>query len=227
MKQVERIGSHYVLMQDAKQFKLGMDTMALAKFATLRPGERVCDLGCGIGPLPLLLLSREERLSITGVELNPDAAHLARQNVTENKLENKVQIFCEDLRNVKAYGTAGAFDLVISNPPYFPTAAGKAAKGTLAQARSEVTCTIEELSRAAAYLLHPGGRFAVVFRPERLTALILALTSQGLEPKRMRFVQHQPQKAPSLVLMEAVRCGKPGLAVLAPFFIAAPQEKEK
>ena len=35
-----------------------------------------------------------------------------------------------------------------------------------------------------------------------------------MEPKRLQLVQHGPDKAPSAALVEAVRQGRPGLAVL-------------
>ena len=53
-----------------------------------------------------------------------------------------------------------------------------------------------------------------MYRPERLAELFAALQAHGLEPKRLQLVQHGPDKAPSAALVEAVRQGRPGLAVL-------------
>ena len=63
-------------------------------------------------------------------------------------------------------------------------------------------------------LLRNGGRFALVHRPERLAGLMEALGQSGLEPKRLQMVQHDRDKPPSAVLVEAVRQGRPGLSVL-------------
>ena len=57
-------------------------------------------------------------------------------------------------------------------------------------------------------------RIALVYRPERLAELFAALQAHGMEPKRLQLVQHGPDKAPSAALVEAVRQGRPGLAVL-------------
>ena len=65
-----------------------------------------------------------------------------------------------------------------------------------------------------------GGRFALVHRPERLADLFAALRGAGLEPKRLRLVQHGPDKPPSAALVEAVRQGRPGLEVLPALFLA-------
>ena len=53
-----------------------------------------------------------------------------------------------------------------------------------------------------------------MYRPERRAALVAARPAPGLAPTRLQRVQHGPDKAPSAALVEAVRQGRPGLAVL-------------
>ena len=189
-------------------FPLGQDTLLLGRFATLRRGGRVCDLGCGAGALPLLLLARESSLDLSGVELDGEAAALARRNLAENGLSGVIRT--GDLRRVREQFPAGHFDLVVSNPPYFPAGSGESG----GSARMELCCTLTQVCAAAAFLLKNGGRFALVHRPERLAGLMEALGQSGLEPKRLQMVQHDRDKPPSAVLVEAVRQGRPGLSVL-------------
>lgn len=189
-------------------FPLGQDTLLLGRFATLRRGGRVCDLGCGAGALPLLLLARESSLDLSGVELDGEAAALARHNLAENGLSGVIRT--GDLRRVREQFPAGRFDLVVSNPPYFPAGSGESG----GSARMELCCTLTQVCAAAAFLLKNGGRFALVHRPERLAGLMEALGQSGLEPKRLQMVQHDRDKPPSAVLVEAVRQGRPGLSVL-------------
>ena len=47
----------------------------------------------------------------------------------------------------------------------------------------------------------------------RLAELLETLRRSGLEPKRLRLVQHDAASAPSLLLLESRRGGRPGLAV--------------
>ena len=189
-------------------FPLGQDTLLLGRFATLRRGGRVCDLGCGAGAMPLLLLARESSLDLSGVELDGEAAALARRNLAENGLSGVIRT--GDLRRVREQFPAGRFDLVVSNPPYFPAGSGESG----GSARMELCCTLTQVCAAAAFLLKNGGRFALVHRPERLAGLMEALGQSGLEPKRLQMVQHDRDKPPSAVLVEAVRQGRPGLSVL-------------
>lgn len=206
MERQEQLGP-FLLFQSRDCFPLGGDTLRLGSFATLRPGWKVCDLGCGSGALGLLLLSRESRLELTGVERSPAAADLARRNFSANRLP--AAVYTGDLRD-RSLLPAGSFDLAISNPPWFRVGAGKSG----GPFRCEEACTLEELCAAAGRLVRPGGRFALVHRPERLADLFSCLRGSGLEPKRMRLVQHRADKPPSSVLLEAVRQGKPGLEIL-------------
>ena len=94
-----------------------------------------------------------------------------------------------------------------------------AGDGARRTARAEVTCTLEDVCRAASYLVRWGGTFCLVHKPERLADLLCTLREHGLEPKRLRFVCKTGGNAPSLVLAEARRGGKPGLTVEAPLLL--------
>ena len=85
-----------------------------------------------------------------------------------------------------------------------------------AAARSETACTLDELVRAAAWLLPTGGSLFLVHRPERLSELCVTLSACAIEPKRLRLVCPRPGSAPSLVLLEGRRGGRAGLSVEAP-----------
>ena len=204
MVKTEQLG-RYTLCWPEGVFPLGADALALGAFATVRPGWRVCDLGTGSGALLLLLARREGTLRLTGVEADPLSVRTARDNLARNSLAG--EIVQADLRQ-SGLG-AGQFDLVVSNPPYFPVGSGKGDS----LARSEVLCSLEQLCAAAARLVRNGGRFALCHRPERLADVVCALRAHGLEPKRMQLLRHSPDHPPWLLLVEGVRQGKPGLVI--------------
>ena len=197
----------YTLWQSDSCFKLGRDSIRLAQFAAVKKGAKVCDLGCGIGSLLLLLSQREENLQRHGLEINPIAADLARRNLQENNLRG--EIHTADLRE-KDILPPDSFDLVISNPPYFQVGTGFSG----GRERMEETCSVEELATVAGRLLKTGGRFALVFRPERLPALFAALNKNRLEPKRLQLLSYHREKEPYAVLVEAIKDGGQGLKIL-------------
>ncbi len=77
-----------------------------------------------------------------------------------------------------------------------------------------------DVCAAASYLTRWGGRFALVHKPERLAEIICTLREYGLEPKRLRFVQHKAESAPSLFLLESRRGGNPSLTIEPPLILA-------
>ena len=193
MESVEFLGRYRLTQSDAC-FKLGRDSVLLARFCTLRPRWSVCDLGCGVGSLLLLLSQREEALDHVLLHGPPG---LGRQVLTG------------DLRD-RALLKGDRFQLVIANPPYFRAGSGKSG----GQARMDDTCPVDDLCRAAGRLAKTGGRFALVYRPERLAELFAALRGARLEPKRLQLLSYGPSSPPYAVLVEAVKEGGPGLEIL-------------
>ena len=206
---------------------LGTDSVLLADF--VRPGgaERGIDLGCGGGILSLLLLGSSDKLHMTGLELRPDAAALGRENLARNGLSGRSEILTGDIREHRSLFAPGSFDLAVSNPPYFPSGSGgRSPDPARAAARGEANCSLLQLCEAAAFLLHTGGRFFLVHRPERLAELFVCMSQNGLEPKRLREVCPRPGAAPSLILAEGLRGGKPGLVIEPPLTLRDEKGEE-
>ena len=198
----------------SENFRFGTDSVLLGHFIPVKGVKRAIDLGCASGVLSLLMLSRSDTVSVTGLEINRDAAALAKENMARNGFEKRCEVVSGDIRAVREMFRAGSFDLVVSNPPYFPTSRGDVSpKAGRAEARGEVACTLEELCDAAGFLCRWDGRFCLVYRPERLVELFAAMNGHGIEPKRIRFVSHRINAVPSLVLVEGRRGGNPGLSV--------------
>ena len=215
MEHWDRLRGDQGFYWDDGLFRPSTDTFLLGGFPVLRRGEQVCDLGAGTGLLGALLLTREPSLTVTGLELREDACRLARRTAQRSGWQERLLCRQGDLRRREDLPPAGGFDLVVSNPPYFPPKAGRVSpQETRSVARSEVVCTLEDVCRAAGWLLRWGGRFCVVSPPERLAELFAAMRAAGVEPKRLQLVQHGPDTPPSAVLVEGVRQGRPGLTVL-------------
>ena len=210
------------LFAQSGHFRLGTDSVLLADFVNTRGLSRGIDLGCGSGAIALLLLVKAEKLHMTGLELYAGACDTARENMAENGLSHRCDIVNGDIRRVRELYDTGAFDLAVSNPPYFPAGSGKAAANAQrAAARDESACSMDELCAATAFLLKTGGKFFVVHRPERLSQLFCAMSARGIEPKRLRLVEHTAGSAPSLALVEGRRGGAGGLIIEPPLVLKA------
>ncbi|HHU22888.1 MAG TPA: tRNA1(Val) (adenine(37)-N6)-methyltransferase [Clostridiales bacterium] len=198
-------------------FMLSTDSVLLADFVNMVKVRRCADLGCGSGVLSVLLAVKNRGAFIDGVEIQEDSAALCRENLKANGLDGRVRVIEGDLREHRKLLKAGAYDLVVSNPPYFPV--GRGGQSPVEErdlARSESMCTFSDLCQAAAYLCRFGGSFALVHRPERLSEVFCAMTQAGIEPKRLRLVSGRAQSPPSLALIEGRRGGNPGLVIEPP-----------
>ncbi len=189
------------------------DSVLLADFAGLSGVKRAADLGAGSGLVAILLAVRSPALSADCVELSPAAAALCRQNIQYNGLQDRLTVLERDLRTLTA-AEVGRYQLIVSNPPYFPLGAGTSPHTPeRREAREERSCTLPELAETAARLLGDGGRLAVVYPAARLAEAVCVFQAAGLTPKRLRLVQARTDAAPSLFLLECRRRGQPGLRV--------------
>lgn len=218
-------GARFVRSADG--FRLGTDSVLLSAFAGSGRVRRFADLGCGAGVLTVLLLQKLPEARAVGIEIQPEAAALCRANLAANGLAARAEIRTGDLRERAVLPEAGTFDLVVANPPYFPEGSGYPAPDEKrAAARDERFCTLRDICTAAAYLTRWGGTFALVHRPERLAEIFCAMTACGIEPKQLRLVCRTSESAPSLVLVKGRRGGKPGLAIVPPLALCAPDGED-
>jgi tRNA1Val (adenine37-N6)-methyltransferase len=211
------------VIQHDKEFCFSLDAILLSHFATVRPGIKAVDLGTGTGVIALLLAARGAQ-SVTGVELSPSMADMAKRSVALNKLEEKVVIMQGDLCKVKDILPSDGCDLVVSNPPYRPVGDGyMSPNDKVAQAKHEVTATLNDVVNAARYLLkYRRGRFAMVHLPERMAEILTAMSQAGIEPKRLQLVYSSIDKKPTMLLVEGIKGAKPGLEVLPPLVVYKP-----
>lgn len=209
------------IIQSPTIFSYSLDAVLLAHFAYM-PINRgnILDLCTGNGAIPLLL-SRRTKGKITGLEIQPRLANMATRSVVLNELESQIHILEGDLKERHATLQQSNYDVVTCNPPYFATA--KATEHNLNEhltiARHEVYCTLEDVIKACKLYVKPGGKIAIVHRPERLTDLITLFRAYNIEPKRLQFVYPKKNRSANTLLIEGVRDGKVGLDILPPLYI--------
>lgn len=208
------------IIQNPEWFCFSLDAVLLAHFATIKSGDLVVDLGTGTGVIPLLLSARMKSARIVGLELKPEVAEMAQRSVSLNNLPDHIEIRIGDIKWAGSLLGKGAFDLVVSNPPYAPVGTGKISDSSIkAAARTEIFCTLEDVIREASLLLNTEGRFALVHRPARIGEILTLMRDYRLEPKRMRFVHPMMNREPNLILVEGIKKGKREVQVLPPLFV--------
>ncbi len=208
------------IIQNPEKFCFGMDAVLLSGFVRAKKGETLLDLGTGTGILPLLLSAKTECAHLTGLEIQPESADMARRSVAINGLEERISIVTGDLKEAGTIFAPASFDCITCNPPYMIGNHGITnPEAPKAIARHEILCTFEDVAGAAERFLRSGGRFYLVHRPFRLSEIMVTLTKHKLEPKRMRLAYPYADKEPNMVLIEAVRGGNPRMTVEPPLII--------
>jgi len=215
------------IIQNPAAFRFGMDAVLLADFTRVRPRERIADMGTGTGILPLLLSQKDESCTFEAFELQPDMADMAQRSVCMNHLQERIRVHTADMRS--AYQIIGyqSMDAVICNPPY-----GKRGgvllndSDSVATARHEGDCTIEDVAASCAAVLKNHGRLSIVFPAQRMLELCDALRGRRLEPKRIRMVCAHADKPPYLVMIEAMKNAKPHLLWMPPLIVYHPDGTE-
>ncbi|MCB1334770.1 MAG: methyltransferase [Roseivivax sp.] len=210
------LGGAAQLLQPLDGYRAGTDPVLLAAATPASPGQAVMDLGCGGGAALVLLGVRVPGLSLTGVEVQPAYADLARRNLALNGLEGLVAQ--ADLTELPAELRARSFDHVMANPPYFE----KARRTVALDAGREVALAgetpLDDWVAVAARRLRPGGTATFIQRAERLPDLLAAfcrhLGSVELLPLCGRL-----GRPPRLILMRGRKQGRAAFRFHAPLVL--------
>ena len=204
------------LIQRSDLFSFGIDAVLLADFARVADGSTVLDLCCGGGIIPILMDARMESKTchFTGIEINPDCVDLARRSAAMNGQSDRIRFIEGDIRKAGTLAAPALFDAVTANPPYMIGGHGLTGPNYAKTiAKHEVLLNLSDVVKAASRALKLHGSFFLVHRPYRLADIFRELNACSLEPKRMRMVEPYAGREPNIVLIEAVKGGRPRLKV--------------
>lgn len=208
-------GGRVALAQPARgtsKYRVNVDAIHLATFASSRRARAAFDLGAGVGAVGLSLLHLGGATHVTMIELDASLATLARTNAEANGWSDRIEVVEGDVAD-RALAKSGSADLVVCNPPYVAPGRGRPAAAPRARARSG---SLEVFLDAARRLAGKRARVCFVYPAIESTTLLTSLRARGLEPKRMRFVHSKPKSPARIVLIEAMPAKPGGLVVEAP-----------
>ena len=215
-ERVDEVNDKIKLIQKTDGLTFGTDALLLAAYVGCRDLKGL-ELGSGSGIISFLLLTRGKLSHATALEVQESYATLTERNARLNELEGKMDIINLDLREFRCESD---FDIVYTNPPYMTVSGGAANRlSSKNTARHEVMGDIRDFCLCAKRTLKFGGRFLVVYRPDRLTALLSAMSDSSLEAKRITFVHADTDSESSMVLIEGRLGGKCGAKLTPPLII--------
>lgn len=197
-----------MVIQKKNAFRFGVDAVLLANYAKVSKGMKVIDFCTGTGIVPFILAGKTEASNITGIEIQADMVEMAKRTIKYNKMEDRVNIYAEDLKNISFIKNLPKVDVVTVNPPYKLAHSGIVNENNAeAIARHEICCTLEDVIISSKYVLKDNGRMFMIHRPERLADIFCAMRKHRIEPKSVKMVYPSLGKAPNIVLVEGQKYG--------------------
>lgn len=173
------LGGRLRLLQPRDGYRAAIDPVLLAAAVRAGAGESVLDLGCGVGAASFCLAARVPDLRVTGLEIQPELAELARRNSALNGMEECFRVTEGDA--ARPPEALEGFDHVMTNPPFHEPESGTApGNASRAVAHMEGGLDLAGWLKAAIKALRPKGRLVLIHRADRLPGILAALKGRGV-----------------------------------------------
>lgn len=163
------------LFQAESGFRTSLDSVFVAAACPAKAGERVLDLGAGVGGASFCLLWRVPDCHVTGIEIQKSHADLATANIALNRAEGRAEFVCADIRS---YRSPERFDHVMCNPPYLDAGTytpSSSAERAMALGHDDEDVSIADWVDAGFHNLKSGGSMTIIHRADYTDKIILAL----------------------------------------------------
>ena len=207
------------ILQKTAGFRYSIDALILASFVEFKPGDRVVDIGSGTGVIPLILAGRGAT-RVVGVELQTELVDMSQRSIAANGLQDRAGVIHGDARDIQKLFGPGSFDIVVSNPPYFPVGTGHLSPDDgRAASRHELTLSLSDLVKAANYLLRDGGRVFIIHLAARERELLDQMKKEDLAPGVIQRVLPKADGEPKFILVRGTKGGGDALQVIPPLVL--------
>lgn len=201
------------LRQSAAGYRAGLDAALLAAACDAGDGDRVIEAGCGVGGALLAAATRRPGARFVGLERDPAAAALARENADLNQLADRIEIVEGDVAAGFRALELPVFDAMISNPPFFDDPKALRAPSPEKSGAWMADAGLSAWTAFALKAVREGGTITLIHRADRL-ADMLALLAPKAGSFRIRPVQPFSDTPAKRVLVRAVKTGKAPLVLL-------------
>lgn len=205
------LGGQLRLKQLKSGHRAGHDAMLLAASSSARPGDRVADLGAGIGAAGLAVARRVAGIDLVLVEIDPALADLARANAAANAIQADV-IVLDVEADATAFAAVGlgpdSLDAVLTNPPFNDPARHRVSPDTARGiAHMATAATLLRWVHAARRILKSKGTLTLIWRADGL-AEVLAALDHGFGSLQLLPVHGDARSPANRILVRAVKGGR-------------------
>lgn len=191
----------FFIAHDRCAMKVGTDSIMLGSWVNPGQAAQILDIGCGSGLLSIMMAQTSHADSnILGIDIDAGAVKQARQNASISPWPAKLSFECVAVQHL---AEAAVYDLIITNPPYFPHQ--HAIEPARQAARLTAGLSYKELAAAVSRLLADKGRFCCILPQQQAEHFLSEAKALGLQLSSRMNVRSEPDKPISRVILEMSR----------------------
>ena len=168
--------------QPTDGYRAAVDPIFLAAAIPVSPGERILDVGCGVGAAALCLAARCDGVQVSGIDPQEELIELAQLGAEKSGLDARVAFHAGDLLAPPEDILVERFDHVMANPPYQAKGRGNVSPNPIkAAANVEGDAILADWIDFSLSMARDGGTVTFIHHFERRTEVI-----EGLSKRRGR-----------------------------------------
>ena len=210
------LGGGIEIWQPKKGYRAGIDPILLAASVNVGAGQKVLDLGCGVGTASFAIGYRVKNVELYGIEIQKVFADLADLNSKENGIE--LQVECSNISNLSSNITSKNFDHVIANPPYFDRKSSVRGINLSKEKSFGDTLPISEWLKVAAKRAKPKGFVHFILRSDRLMEIFTNMPNSLGSLVITPIISRKNENA-KLTILHAKKNGRAGFIISSPIVL--------
>ena len=216
------IGGKISLFQPLNGYRVNTDSILLAAAVDAKKGQRVLELGCGVGAVLFALMSRIDGLTVVGVEAQKQYARLAIRNAAHNRF--KATILECDVSAVPNVYKNSHFDHVVLNPPFFKSASSmQLMRGDKNFAKRELDFSLDDWIDVAIRRCSLKGEVVMIHQAERLAQIMKCVEKRLGDIKILPISSFKEEQA-KRILVKGKKGSLSPLKILAPLVMHENRE---
>ncbi|MGQ0741482.1 MAG: tRNA1(Val) (adenine(37)-N6)-methyltransferase [Alphaproteobacteria bacterium] len=172
------LGGRVRVKQPREGYRAGHDSVLLAAAVPAKAGERIVELGSGVGVASLCLAARVPGCNVLGMEIDPALVALAVENARHNEMDVRVHFIAGDVRELRPEGVP--FDHVFFNPPFHPDTGQVSSHAARDRATRDTDDAVRTWTANASRLVKPGGTVTAIMRADRVDDFLGATGRSGI-----------------------------------------------
>ncbi len=217
------LGGKLSLFQPKNGFRAGLDSVLLAASVNAKSGEKVLEVGSGVGTVLFCLMNRISCLQATGIEIMKEYHSLSLKNAKRNKIN--ANLILGDFSTYTKLNEE-IFDQIFFNPPYYPVGNYKTSGNKLLEiANIEYPEILKKMLNFALKRCKPYGYITLIHRPARISD-ILSILKNGAGNIKILPIVSSNSKVASRIIIRARKSAKGETKLLNPIFLYKESKKQ-